>query len=88
MSPEIQLLVKVEIEKLLNFDFIRSAKYSNWLSSVVPVTKKNRKIRVCVDFRNLNLATSKDKYPMVVADLPVDGVTKHEILLFMDAPSQ
>jgi len=29
---------------------------------------KNRKLRVCIDFRNLNKATTMDGYPMPVAD--------------------
>ncbi|GKU90944.1 hypothetical protein SLEP1_g4883 [Rubroshorea leprosula] len=35
---------------------------------------KNGKLRICVDFRNLNLATPKDEYPMPIADLLVDGL--------------
>ncbi|GKV05136.1 hypothetical protein SLEP1_g17178 [Rubroshorea leprosula] len=51
------------------------------------VTLKNGKLRVCVDFRNLNLATPKDEYPMPIADLLVDGVASHKILSFMDGHS-
>ncbi|XP_050365400.1 uncharacterized protein LOC126783909 [Argentina anserina] len=63
---------------------IRPAKYSQWLSNIVPVWKKNGKIRVCVDYMNLNAATPKDVYPMPVADMLVDAVAGHELLSFMD----
>lgn len=33
--------------------------------------KKNGKIRVCIAFINLNLASPKDEYPMLIADLMV-----------------
>ncbi|OMO95998.1 reverse transcriptase [Corchorus capsularis] len=48
---------------------------------------KTGKIGVCVDFRNLNLATAKDEYPMPVVDLLVDRTTQHKILSFMDGHS-
>ncbi|XP_040369471.1 uncharacterized protein LOC121051315 [Rosa chinensis] len=47
-------------------------------------TQKNGKMRVCVDYRDLNLATPKDVYPMPVADMLVDAVVGHELLPFMD----
>ena len=80
------LNVKEEIERLLQAGFIRTARYVEWLSNVVPVVKKNGKKRVCIDFRNLNTSL-KDEYPMPVADLLVDGAAKHEILSFMDGHS-
>ncbi|GKV07170.1 hypothetical protein SLEP1_g18971 [Rubroshorea leprosula] len=87
MSPEVILKVKEEVERLHKVGFIRTARYSEWLSNIVPVLKKNGKLRVCIDFRNLNLATPKDEYLMPVADLLVDGVARHRILSFMDGHS-
>ncbi|XP_058217452.1 uncharacterized protein LOC131328531 [Rhododendron vialii] len=87
MSNEVYLQVKDEIEHLFNAGFIRMARYVTWLSNVVSVLKKNGKIRVCVDFRNLNLASPKDEYPMPVADLLVDGASGHRVLSFMDGHS-
>ena len=40
---------------------------------MVPVYKKNGKLRVCIDFRDLNEATPMDDYPMPVADMMVDA---------------
>ncbi|GKV06953.1 hypothetical protein SLEP1_g18770 [Rubroshorea leprosula] len=87
MSAEVTLKVKEEIERLVKAGFIRTCRYADWLSNVVPVLKKNGKLRVCVDFRNLNLATPKDEYPMPITDLLVDGVARHKILSFMDGHS-
>lgn len=83
MSPEIVAKVKEEIERLLDAGFIKPIRYTDWLSNIVPVIKKNGKLRVCIDFRNLNLATPKDEYPMPIADLLVDGTARHKIMSFM-----
>ncbi|KAF7113208.1 hypothetical protein RHSIM_RhsimUnG0150000 [Rhododendron simsii] len=61
--------------------------YVTWLSNIVSVLKKNGKVRVCVDFRNLNLASQKDEYPMPVVDQLVDGASGHKVLSFMDGHS-
>ncbi|CAL2229160.1 unnamed protein product [Prunus armeniaca] len=87
MSTEVELHVKEEIVRLVKAKFIRPARYVEWLSNIVLVKKKTGAIRICVDFRNLNLATPKDEYPMPMVDLIVDGAAKHEILFFMDGHS-
>ena len=83
MAPDIILKVKEEIERLVAANFIRHARYVEWLSNIVLVMKKNGKLRICVDFRNLNNATPKDEYPMPMADLHVDGVAGYQILSMM-----
>ncbi|KAL6329162.1 hypothetical protein AAG906_011617 [Vitis piasezkii] len=37
--------------------------YPEWLANVVPIPKKDDKVRVCVDFRDLNKASPKDDFP-------------------------
>ena len=51
---------------------------------MVPVYKKNGKLRVCIDFRYLNKATPMDSFPMLVADMLVDAVVVHKVISFMD----
>ncbi|XP_057452106.1 uncharacterized protein LOC130743908 [Lotus japonicus] len=69
--PDILVKIKEEIERLLRCKFIRAAKYVEWLANVVPVIKKNGKMRVCIDFRDLNAATFKDEYHMPIAEMMV-----------------
>nr|GLL46496.1 uncharacterized protein LOC109150426 [Ipomoea trifida] len=57
------------------------------MPGIVPVRKKNGKIRVCVDFRDLNVACSKDDFPLPITELMIDAVTGHEIMSFMDGSS-
>ena len=46
--------------------------------------KNNEKFWVCVDFRNLNVATPKDVYVMSIRDMLVDSAAYNELLSFMD----
>ena len=46
--------------------------------------KKNGQLRICIDFRNLNLATPKDEYVMPITDMLVDAAANNGILSFMD----
>ena len=72
-NPNILPDIKAKITKLIEAKFIRQCRYAEWISNVVPVYKKNGKLRVCIDFRNLRKATPMDGYPMPVADLLVDA---------------
>jgi hypothetical protein len=70
---------------LLKANFIRPCRYAEWISNIVPVKKKgSSKIRVCIDFRNLNRATPKDEYPMSIADMLINDASGHKVLNFLD----
>jgi hypothetical protein len=84
MKAEVLVEVKKEVEKMLEAGFIRPCRYAEWISSVVPVQKKDGRWRVCVDFRDLNRATPKDEYPMRVAETLINPAAGHKILSFMD----
>ena len=50
------MAAKAEVQRLLDANVIREVKYSQWLANVVLVQKKNGKMRMCVDFIDLNKA--------------------------------
>ncbi|KAI3457318.1 hypothetical protein Pfo_013981 [Paulownia fortunei] len=85
--PELVPLIEAEVNKLIEVGFIREVKYPTWISSIVPVRKKNGQIRVCVDFRDLNDACPKDDFPLPITELMIDATTGHEALSFMDGSS-
>ena len=58
--------------------------YPEWLANVVPIPKKDGKVRVCVDFRDLNKASPKDDFLLPHIDLLVDSTIRHLMLSFMD----
>jgi hypothetical protein len=84
MKADVLVEVKKEVEKMLEAGFIRTCRYAEWISSVVPVQKKDGRWWVCVDFRDLNRATPKDEYPMPVAETLINVAAGHKILSFMD----
>jgi hypothetical protein len=77
--------VQEEVDRLLRAGFIRPCRYAEWVSNIVPVEKKNtRKIRICVDFRDLNRATPKGEYPMPIADILIDSASGNKMISFLD----
>jgi hypothetical protein len=51
----------------------------------VPVEKKESgKLRVCIDFCNLNRATPKDEYPMPIADMLINNASGNRTISFLD----
>ena len=62
--------------------------YPKWLTNVIPIHKKDGKVRVCVDFRELNKASPKDDFSLPHIDLLVDSIVGHSMLSFMDGFSK
>ena len=54
MKSEIILKIKEEVEKQLKAGFLTSIAYSNWVANIIPVPKKDGKVCMCVDYRDLN----------------------------------
>jgi hypothetical protein len=69
---------------MLEAGFIRPCSYAEWISSIVPVQKKDGRWRVCVDFRNFNRATLKDEYLMPVPETLINAAVGNKILSSMD----
>ena len=84
MKPEWTLKIKEEVEKQYNAGFLRVVNYPKWLANVVPVPKKDGKVRMCVDFQDLNKAILKDDFPLPHIDILVDNTAGHALLSFMD----
>ena len=63
INPILFPVIEKEVKKLLDAKIIVPLRYSSWVANLVPVRKKNREIRLCVDFSNLNRSSLKDNYP-------------------------
>ena len=63
MAPAELRELKTQLEDLLRQGFIRSST-SPWGAPVLFVKKKDGTLRLCVDYRGLNQATIKNKYPL------------------------
>ena len=84
MKPKMSLKIKEEVKKKFDVGFLVVARYSKWVASIVPVPKKDGKVRMCVDYRDLNQANLKDNFPLPHIDVLVDNTTNFSLFSFMD----
>jgi len=63
MAPAELTMLKKQIEDLLEKKFIRLSA-SPWRAPILLVKKKDGSSRLCVDYRQLNKLTIKNKYPL------------------------
>ena len=60
--PELTEL-KIQLQELLEKGYIRPS-VSPWGASAVFVNKKDGTLIICIDYRQLNKVTIKNKYPL------------------------
>ena len=69
---------------MLKDGFIYPTPLTEWVSNPILVNKKKGMIRVCIEFRDSNLAFPKYNYPTPFIDLIIDECAGNEIFSFMD----
>ena len=84
MNPNLREIVKEELQKLLNVNFIYPISDSRWVSPLVIIPKKNGKWRVCIDYRELNKATLKDHFPLPFINQVLDTLASRKYFSFLD----
>ena len=72
MPEDRVLAAKAEVQRLLDANVIREVNYLEWLANVVLVSKKNGKMRICIDFTDLNKACKKDLFLLLRIDASID----------------
>src|SRR4051812_25306020 len=78
--------IGVEVNRLLDANFIREIKESKWLANTVMVPKKDTDILwMCVDFTSLNKHCPKDHFPLPRIIQIIDSTAGCEKLSFLDA---
>jgi hypothetical protein len=65
-TPELKE-IQIQLEELLKKGYIHTI-MSPWGAPVLFVRKKYRTLRLCIDFRQLNKVTVKNKYPLLRID--------------------
>ncbi|RDX70509.1 hypothetical protein CR513_50237, partial [Mucuna pruriens] len=71
-----------------NVGFLAVVEYPQWMANIVLVPKKDEKVRMCVDYRDLNRASPKDNFPLRHIDILVDNTAQHAFYSFMDGFSR
>ena len=67
MAPTKLKELKQQLQELLDKKFICPS-YSPWGAPVLFVKKKDGSMRICMDYRELNKVTIKNKYPLLRID--------------------
>jgi hypothetical protein len=78
------MMIKAEIDKLIKVIFIYPVQLTEWVSNLIPVNKKQAMIHVCMDFRDLRKAFSKDNFPTLFIDQAVDECAACVVFSFME----
>ncbi|PKI53610.1 hypothetical protein CRG98_026001, partial [Punica granatum] len=68
----------------INAGFLEVCNYFEWAANIVPVEKKDGRVRVCVDYQDLDKASPKDNFPLPHIDVLVDNTARHTLFSFMD----
>ena len=76
--------IKAKVEKCLKAGFVYPVPLTEWVSNIVPVTKKQGTIRVYIDFRDLNKACPKDNFLTLHINQIIDNYVGSVIFYFMD----
>jgi hypothetical protein len=71
---------------LLDKDFIRPSS-SPWGCPTLFVSKKDKDLHLCVDYRPLNVVTIKNKYPLPRIDILFDQLVGAQVFLKIDLRS-
>ncbi|XP_075077131.1 uncharacterized protein LOC107803507 [Nicotiana tabacum] len=83
-KPGLSQRIKKEVTKQIEANIVRISNYPSWLENIVPVPKKDGKIRICVDYRDLNKSSTKEDFPLLNIHIRIDNCVKHELQSFMD----
>ena len=84
MRPDTFENIKAEVMKQFDAGFLAVTSYPQWVINVVPVLKKDGKVRICIDYRDLNRASPKDDFPLPYIEVLVDNIAPHKVFSFMD----
>ena len=84
MKSKTILKIKEVVEKKLNASFVTTIAYSNWVANIVLVSKKDGKVCIWVDYRDLNRANPKDNFPLPHIDTLIDNTATNMFFSFMD----
>ena len=87
LGEERRKVLDEEVQKLKDARFINEIKYLTWLANTVLVNKALWKWRICVNYRDLNMACLKYPYPLPHIDYLIDNASGFKNLNFMDAYS-
>jgi len=86
MPPNELAELKNQLRELLDKGFMWPSSFE-WGCSALFVKKKDQSLRMCVDYRLLNVVTIKNKYPLPRIDILFDQLSKAKVFSKIDLRS-
>ena len=86
IPPSLYPEVRKHLKDLLDADIIRPS-FSPWCSNIVLVRKKDKSLRMCLDFRQLNDKTIKDSYSLPRIEELLEGLAGNRYFTVLDLKS-
>jgi hypothetical protein len=83
-----QDFIKSEVKRMLQVGFIYELVHPQWLTNAVVVLKNNGKLRMCIDYTDLNKACPKGPFPLPCINSIIDSTIGCELLCMLDAYSE
>ena len=87
MPPKELAELKIQLQELLDKGYVRPSS-SPWGCPAIFVKKKDKTLRLCVDYRPLNEVTIKNKYPLPLIDLLFDQLAGAKVFSKIDLRSR
>jgi hypothetical protein len=87
MSCDELVELKIQLKDLLNKGYIRPSS-SPWGYPALFVSKKDKELHLCVDYRPLNVVTFKNKYPLPRIDILFDQLVGAQVFSKIDLHSR
>ena len=86
MPPNELAELKIQLQELLDKGLIRPSS-SPWGCPALFVKKKDKSLWMCVDYRPLNVVTTKNKYPLPCIDILFDQLARAKVFSKIDLRS-
>ena len=84
MKSETILEIKEEVEKQLKIIFLTAITYSDWVANIALMPKKDGKVHMRIDYRDLNRANPKDNFPLPHIVTLIDNTATNIFFSFID----
>ena len=84
MKSETILEIKEEVKKQLKIIFLTAITYSDWVANIFLMPKKDGKVHMRIDYRDLNRANPKDNFPLPHIVTLIDNTATNIFFSFID----
>lgn len=83
MTTKYFLLIKEEMNRLLEASIIFPVSYNEFVSPIIVVPEKNGKLQICVDYQKLNGVTKNDYSSLPITNFMLDEVLSYGSFYFI-----